>query len=501
MKEFTQEKSGKNNSLFSLLSSVPFHKLRAYYKQTTLFNVIGAERSENRHSAFLRWVLDPSSSHGLATEPLKLFLRLTASLAWGPQTFGDVLYRKVLAGNYDLELLEPIETEKSVGRLDTSAKETGKDRIDLWTVVCLTYEDEGEEMKLAFPIVIENKIYSKEGKDQTKRYYAAVNNYIDAKKKETGLDYRPIGVFLSPDNKQAGCNQFVSITYQQLLDCVLTPISYMAMPAAECSFVNTYIHNLSRSSNTSNRDYTPLAISQEEKQLINEVLLSSGDLIDEMLIAVYGSKMSSVIGKDRFRELNETDTGADIRVLQEVWDANEEVFKAVAYQKYAEKKADLGRLLKGSNRDTTKYRVRYGTEGKEVFPGKRLSKAMAACAIFKAYLTLNPQTTLEGLRQVFPCKDINAYYWDNYYADLFYPYLPDQVNEHGEQCLVFTAEKRNGTESLARWDFYMKDSLLLPLVNGTQTAMCVKMWRKNDFDRLIARLQKMDAPIVIEECL
>lgn len=57
----------------------------------------------------------------------------------------------------------------------------------------------------------------------------------------------------------------------------------------------------------------------------------------------------------------------------------------------------------------------YGTENKEVFAGKRLSKAMAACAIFKAYLALQPQTTLEVLREAFPCKDINAYYWDNYY--------------------------------------------------------------------------------------
>jgi len=489
-----------NQSALALLSSKPFQELSAFYKQTTLFNVIGAERSENRHSAFLRWLLSPDSSHGLSTEPLKLFLRLIATLKWGQQTFGDVLYRKVLAGNYELELLAPIEVEKSVGKLEAPTKKKNKDRIDLWTVVCLTYEEDGEEKKHAFPIVVENKIYSKEGKDQTNKYYAAMINYIDEKEKETGLEYKPIGLLLSPDNQSADCDQFANMTYQQLLDHVLMPVSFMYMPAAECSFVKTYIHNLGRPSDNSNHDYTPLAISQEEKQLINEVQQLAGNLIDEMLVAVYGSKMSPILGKEQFKELDKVGEEGDLRLLQELWDANEDVFKAVAYQKFADKKKDLAKLLKGNNRDTTKFRVFYGS-GNEVFPGKRLSKAMTACAIFKAYLALKPQTTLEELRNAFPCKDINAYYWDNYYADLFYPYLPDQVDDNGAQCLEFTAKKRKGVKSLACWDFYMKDDQLLPLANGTEKAMCVKMWRRGDFDRLIDHLQEMKEAITVEECL
>ena len=323
-----------NQGILSLLSSKPFQKLTAYYKQTTLFNVIGTERSENRHSAFLRWLLSPDSSHGLGTEPMKLFLRLIATLEMGEQTFGDALYRKVLAGNYELELLEPVDVEKNVGKLS----------------------------------VQDDRNYEK-------------------------------------------------------------------------------------------------------------------------------------TSKDRLKELDETGKDMDLLLLQELWDANEDVFKAVAFQKYSEKKEDLGRLFKGSNRDTTKFRVCYGKDNKEVFSGKRLSKAMAACAIFKAYLALHPTTTLEQLREAFPCKSINAYYWNNYYADLFYPYLPDQVDENGEQCLEYTAEKRKGRSSCASWDFFMKEDQFLPLANGTQKAMCVKMWRRADFDRMIALLQEKNEQITVEECL
>ena len=45
------------------------------------FNVLGIERSENRHSAFLQWLLNSKSSHGLGESPLKKFLALVATLA------------------------------------------------------------------------------------------------------------------------------------------------------------------------------------------------------------------------------------------------------------------------------------------------------------------------------------------------------------------------------------------------------------------------------------
>ena len=483
--------------MLKLLSSQPYGQLKSFYNQTTLFNVIGAERSENRHSAFLCWLLSPDSSHGLGTEPLKLFLRLVATLKWGPQTFGDVLYRKVLAGNYDIELIEPIEQEKNVGRLRKNEEKTSKDRIDIWMVVCLTYEEDGQEVKRVFPIVLENKIYSSLGKDQTKRYYDAMTQYISTMKPETRLKYKPIGVLLSPNGIAPDCGQFVIMTYQQLLDYVLSPISQMTIPPTERSFVETYIRNLGKPSDAANHDYSPMAVSEQESNLINQVYQMDSDLFEEMLVAVYGNKAEQVIGKTiPASDMNE------LQLMQEVWSANEDVFKAVVYQHYIDKKDILSKLFKGNNRDNSKYRVYYGEGKNEVFPDKRLSKAMAACAIFKAYLFCRPDTTLEQLRDAFPCKEINAYYWDNYYADLFYLY-PEEVNEAGEPCLEFTSEKRKGQPSLAKWDFNLCDERLLPLANGTAKAMCVKLWRKGDFDRLLEHVenQGFGSFITVEECL
>ena len=39
-----------------------FQRLNAYYGQSTVFDVLGVQRSENRHSAFLKWLFDPGAS-------------------------------------------------------------------------------------------------------------------------------------------------------------------------------------------------------------------------------------------------------------------------------------------------------------------------------------------------------------------------------------------------------------------------------------------------------
>ena len=119
---------------------------------------------------------------------------------------------------------------------------------------------------------------------------------------------------------------------------------------------------------------------------------------------------------------------------------------------------------------------------------------MTACAIFKAYLKEYPTTTLEELQKAFPCKEINDYYYDRFYNDLFYDYTSGQLPR--------TGGKNNGDMAQAQWDFYLKDNQLLPIDSGNKKAMCVKWWRKGDFDRLIEFVHKNGYGkfITIEEC-
>ena len=114
--------------------------------------------------------------------PLKLFLRLVATKESGEIIFkkNDCrvdFYSRVLAGDYNITIREDFELEKSVGKLNS---DNSKGRIDIWSALELTVKDEdGKDSSLAVGMLIENKIYSNEGKNQTVRYFEAVNSYMN----------------------------------------------------------------------------------------------------------------------------------------------------------------------------------------------------------------------------------------------------------------------------------------------------------------------------------
>ena len=62
-----------------------------------------------------------------------------------------------------------------------------------------------------------------------------------------------------------------------------------------------------------------------------------------------------------------------------------------------------------------------------------------------------------------------------------------------------TGGKDLGYMARANWDFYLKEEKLLPIDNGAKSAMCVKMWRKGDFDKLYDFVAKNYPFIEIEE--
>ena len=106
-----------------------------------LFEALGAIRGEVRHSNFLAFLLDPSSNHGLGSEPLKRFLRL------------------VLGSMHPSQ--RPLSTlEVIVGDLDNAVVAREQANIDLLIRV--------SELRLV--VLIENKIGARAGDGQLKRY-------------------------------------------------------------------------------------------------------------------------------------------------------------------------------------------------------------------------------------------------------------------------------------------------------------------------------------------
>ena len=424
------------NKILNLINSIEFQELNSYYNEKTIFGALNVERNENRHSAFVAWWLNPKSEHGLGDAPLKLFLSLVATKEWGESIFKQNdkvdFYSRVLAGDYNITIREDFELEKSVGKLSSN---NSKGRIDIWSALELTAEDEdGKDSSLAVGMVIENKIYSNEGKNQTVRYFDAVNSYM--KELPSEMEYSGMGILLTATEQKPSCDQFTNITYQELLTYVIEPLM-SSVDADSSQFVEAFVRNLGRSALTeNNKHYGVLAVSKKEKMLLERVVMNNRDIFENAFASLYPSADVKKIIGERYETLTSGNDDDD-NILRMHWDANEILFKAVIYHLYGEHSAKLDKLFKSSNRDYSKYIVSYN--GTEIFPGKRWSKAMTACAMFKAYLMEYPATTLAELRNAFPCEKLNAYYYDRYYNDMFYESNLDNVNETGYEILTYTA--------------------------------------------------------------
>ena len=135
-----------------------FQKLNAYYMQSTVFSVLGIQRSENRHSSFLAWLLNPDASHSLKEMPLRKFLALIAAKADDQdKCYFYQVRQHLLSGNYRLQV-DCVKTEQSIVGLANEKlsdldgivektdngqfKKDSQNRFDIWMLVHIAFTDE-----------------------------------------------------------------------------------------------------------------------------------------------------------------------------------------------------------------------------------------------------------------------------------------------------------------------------------------------------------------------
>ena len=58
----------------SMQNSEEFQKLRKFYQNKTMMDILGVARQENPHSSFIAWLLDPKENHAMGTYALERFL-------------------------------------------------------------------------------------------------------------------------------------------------------------------------------------------------------------------------------------------------------------------------------------------------------------------------------------------------------------------------------------------------------------------------------------------
>lgn len=503
-------------TILELYKKTEYQKLNAYYSQSTVFNVLGVERSENRHSAFLAWLFNPESTHGLKESPLRKFLSLVATKAIDQDKCNSQEVREhLITGNYSLQL-DCIKTEQSIIGLangDTNdfkdVVETGQNggfkqdannRFDIWMLLNIKFADENDvEQQWCIPVVVENKIYSSEGnandekKAQTVRYHRAVNIL-----KKDFTQSQPLLVFLTPSDAKKGPTDqaFIHITYQDLLDHILQPCSILSASQASSAdarvLIDGYVRNLSCPSNRDGekiKDYSILAIAETESFELETVF--SSEAFQTSLCAIY-PKEAQVLLDGEFHAVE-----GELTMMDQFWNANENLFKIVLHNHFKsdeEKMKIVRKIVKVSNRDNTRYLVGLKADAWLNDKGRPASKSEASFLIFKAYCEQwhkqNPSSSLsiEDLRQTFK-TDLNSYYYNRWLSFLFYDF--DKEVTVDVKSNKYFGDKITNKNT---WDFYWDPDHQLPYVHGNVRS--VKMWRKNDFEKLKEKAQSFG--IIVE---
>jgi hypothetical protein len=478
----------KNNSVYQ--------ELKSYYSQSTIFSALGIERNENRHSAFLCWLLDPKSDHQLGVEPLKKFLALYAA---NNKNLDIELIAAFITGRYELENIQ-LEKELTLARfcdeVDAINLDEKQKRLDIWAEFSVVLPDNNDSRTIA--LVLENKIYSKEGKKgdmfQTEVYHNCLSKYYEG---NTLLE-----VFLTPDAEDgAHCPSFVHLTYQQLLDDVLLPLSSIAKSQHAMLFINDYIRNLGKPAlNDENgqkkvKTYSILATSELEKKRLQQLLEIEGmkTIVEKALVAAYGDQAKDIVGKEAMKR-NENMTPYETAVLTEFWNDNTDILKAMLHNLELfpdSKKEAIDKIFKESNRDTTKYVVERQAGPQWVFADKKynrpLAKGRAACVFFAQWMNMHEgEFSLDDVRNAFPLS-INKYYesskWDFIDTLIF--------GSETDSLMANVINKAGIKKDLAsdKWDFYPitigKQKCGWGYVADGNMAVMPKMWRKEDFQRLL----------------
>ena len=211
--------------LNKLISDPDFLQLQESFEKESLFQLLGFGHRETMHSAFISWLLAPTSSLNLGSFPLKRFLYyICEENVSSVKTPID--FNLIESDALELETME-VATEVSASAIDPDTNTKLNARFDLY----LTND--------FIRIIVENKVLSRENKDQTETYTKILNNLDESYTYD-------LKVFLSPDaTVKPKCPEFIQVDYQGLYDFVIAPcLNHPKLSITNKNLLEQYVHNL-----------------------------------------------------------------------------------------------------------------------------------------------------------------------------------------------------------------------------------------------------------------
>ena len=205
---------GQHQALQGFILDPDLGRLEDLLAEFNLFDVLGIERREVLHSAFLAWLLDPRGSHRLGDYFLRRFLSEAAAEAGNR----EVPHFKATPFDIDRWSLSDIEVA------------TERHRID----ILLVGKSDG------FVCLVENKIGGSEHSGQ-------LGGYLETVEEEyAGLD--PFPIFLTPDGREPDAERYVPLGYQKVAKLIARVLEMRGPTISDsvASFLKQYADTLGR---------------------------------------------------------------------------------------------------------------------------------------------------------------------------------------------------------------------------------------------------------------
>lgn len=171
-----------------LLESEEFEKIKHIMSEPNIFEVLGVEKNENRHSNILAWLFNPNASHHIEDLFLRTFLKKLV-------TENDSLLDIDI---FDIEMFD----------FDDVEVRREWNRIDILLI--------SKKNKLV--IAIENKIDSTEHDNQLERYYKIINKSFNSFKK--------VFVYLTREGETPSDDDWLIFDYSLVLGILEHIIEY-----------------------------------------------------------------------------------------------------------------------------------------------------------------------------------------------------------------------------------------------------------------------------------
>lgn len=193
-----------------VLDNPDLERLEAILDEFNPFVAMRWTRQETRHSSFLRWLLDPSETHGLGPYFLRQFLKHMASLSNQPASLSVV----------DLD----------------SWSYTATQILTEWNNIDLLVRDDSHKLI----VLIENKVDSGEHSDQLNKYRGLIEKQFP--------QHNKLFAYLSVDGEIASDESFIPLGYADLVRLIEGTIArrHDQMHPSVSAFMGSYVEMLRR---------------------------------------------------------------------------------------------------------------------------------------------------------------------------------------------------------------------------------------------------------------